>query len=204
MTWEKLKEKIVDHIVKVVLTLVTFLCLIVWQAVPSETWAQLGAVIPKRVLAALIGLLVIALATLTAYIFSLHKGRKPLQGRITSLQREVSDLKEKQIPKMQERTAELASQLQEAEIQKRRLQKENDELSYSLTFDETIDKMLLMLTEGHQYPISIAKKLELHKARAEYFLIELEKRHYVKSTSSSSMYIIDQRGREYLVKKGLV
>jgi hypothetical protein len=73
MTWTKLKEKVEDHITKVVFALIAFLFLILWQAVPSQSWAQLSEAIPKRALLALAGLLCIALATSLAYAFSLRR-----------------------------------------------------------------------------------------------------------------------------------
>lgn len=76
MTWTKLKEKIEDHIVTIVFALITFLCLVIWQTVPSESWIQLGAVVPKRSLAALAGLLLIGLVTTIAYVFSLRRELK--------------------------------------------------------------------------------------------------------------------------------
>lgn len=76
MDWAKIKEKLQERIVTVVLSLASFLCLVIWQAVPSESWARLGAAIPKRVLAAVIGLLLIALSTALAYILSLRKKLK--------------------------------------------------------------------------------------------------------------------------------
>lgn len=196
MTWQKLKEKIEDHIVTIVLSLVTFLCVAIWQAVPTETWAQLGAVIPKRALAALIGLLLIALATSIAYIFSLRRGQRPLQNEITDLKN--------QIPKIQESASELFLRLESVEHEKQLLQKEVKELSYQLEFDETIDKILLFLTRGSgEYPSTVARHLELHSTRVEFFLGELEKQKYVQKLGSSH-YILSQRGKEYLVKKSLV
>src|SRR2546421_9606918 len=88
MTWSKLKEKIEDHIITVVFALITFLCLVIWQAIPSEIWIQLGTVIPKRMLAALIGLLFIVAVTSVAYIFSLRRELKNPQA--TSQTREQS------------------------------------------------------------------------------------------------------------------
>lgn len=78
MNWQKIKEKILEHIVTVVLSLVSFLCLVIWQAVPSQSWEQLGAAIPKRALAALLALLLIALATTIAYSVSLRRKLKAL------------------------------------------------------------------------------------------------------------------------------
>lgn len=86
MTWTKLKEKVEDHFVAIVFALITFLCLIIWQAIPSEVWVQLGAVIPKRALAALIGLLLIALATSIAYTHSLRRELRNIQGEKLSEQ----------------------------------------------------------------------------------------------------------------------
>lgn len=80
MTWSKLKEKIEDHIVTIVFALITILCLTIWQAIPSEVWIQLGAAIPKRALAAFIGLLLIALSTSLAYNFSLRRKLRDIRG----------------------------------------------------------------------------------------------------------------------------
>lgn len=73
MTWTKIKEKVEDHITKVVFALIGFLFLVLWQAVPSQSWAQLSGAIPKRSLVALAGLLCIALATSLAYALSLRR-----------------------------------------------------------------------------------------------------------------------------------
>jgi uncharacterized membrane protein len=80
MTWTKLTEKIEDHIVTIVFALITILCLTIWQAIPSEVWIQLGAGIPKRALAAFIGLLLIALSTSLAYSFSLRRKLRNIRG----------------------------------------------------------------------------------------------------------------------------
>lgn len=79
MTWEKLKEKLLDHIVTLVLSLVTFLCLVIWQAVPSETWARVWEAIPKQVLGALAGILLIALVSTAAYVYTLRRKLKQVQ-----------------------------------------------------------------------------------------------------------------------------
>ncbi|MFN2452967.1 MAG: hypothetical protein ABR577_01970 [Pyrinomonadaceae bacterium] len=76
MTFEKIKEKIEDHITTVVFALIASLFLVIWQAVPSEVWAQIGKAIPKRALAALIGLVLIGFATTIAYAYSLHQRLK--------------------------------------------------------------------------------------------------------------------------------
>jgi len=77
MNWTKIKEKIQDHIVTAVLSLVTFLCVVIWQAVPSQTWARVLEAIPKPALAALLGISLIGLTTALAYIFSLRRTPKP-------------------------------------------------------------------------------------------------------------------------------
>src|SRR5688500_13545088 len=76
MDWKKLKEQTEDHIVGLIFLLVTFLCGVVWQAVPSETWKRLEEATPKRALAAVSVLLLIGLSTVLAYIFSLRKRSK--------------------------------------------------------------------------------------------------------------------------------
>jgi hypothetical protein len=76
MDWQKIKEKIEDHIVGLIFLLVTFLCGVVWQAVPSETWTRLEAAISTRAIAAVSVLLLIGLSTALAYIFSLRKQLK--------------------------------------------------------------------------------------------------------------------------------
>src|SRR2546421_13124649 len=79
MDWQKIKEKIQERIGIAVLSLVAFLCLAIWQAVPAQAWEQLGAVIPKRALAALIALLLIGLSGITALVFSLRRKLKKHQ-----------------------------------------------------------------------------------------------------------------------------
>lgn len=69
-----------DHIVTIVFGLITILCLTIWQAIPSEVWVQVAAAIPKRALAAFIGLLLIALSTCLAYSFSLRWKLKNIRG----------------------------------------------------------------------------------------------------------------------------
>jgi MFS superfamily sulfate permease-like transporter len=76
MDWQKIKERVSSHIETVVASLITSLFLIIWRAVPSETWARVLEAIPKQALAASIALLVIALATATAYIFTLRRKLK--------------------------------------------------------------------------------------------------------------------------------
>jgi len=106
MNWEKAKEKIEEHIVTAVLVLIASLCLIIWQAVPSEAWARIGAATPKRALAALIGLLLIALSTALAYIYSLHRRHKLNQSEIGHLKAEIESYKT--------RAGELNAQLEAA------------------------------------------------------------------------------------------
>jgi hypothetical protein len=72
MNWEKTKEKILDQIVPVVVSLIASLFLVIWQAVPSETWERVEAAIPKRVLLASIALLLIGFSAAAAYIASLR------------------------------------------------------------------------------------------------------------------------------------
>src|SRR5688572_20349796 len=93
MDWQKIKGKTEDHLVGLIFLLITFLCGVVWQAVPSETWTRLGAAIPKRVLAAVIALLLIGLATLTAYVFSLRRQLKSKQAETETSQGELAKLK---------------------------------------------------------------------------------------------------------------
>jgi hypothetical protein len=89
----KFKDKFEDHIIAVVFSLVTLLCLIIWQAIPSQVWNQLGAIIPKRVLAALIGLLSILLTTSICYIFSLKRQLKQSSEiKSTEVKRNLPDL----------------------------------------------------------------------------------------------------------------
>lgn len=85
MTWEKLKEKIEERITTAVFVLVTFLCVAIWQAVPFEAWAQIGKVIPKRALAALIGLLLIGFVTTIAYAYSLHQKLKQTEKQLSEI-----------------------------------------------------------------------------------------------------------------------
>lgn len=195
MDWQKIKEKLLDHIVTLVLSLVASLCLIIWQAVPAQAWEQLGAVIPKRALAALIALLLIILGGTVAYIFSLRRANKPFQDKLSA--------SEERITSLTARVAELSSQYQEAEIRNRRLTKEVEELSYQFEFDEMVDKILLAITGSGDYPSVIAHKLELTQTKVEYYLGELEKRQYVHQ-KNVNMYALTQRSREYLMKKGLI
>lgn len=70
---DKLKEKILEHIVALVFLLITFLIGTIWLSVPPETRTQIGAAIPKQTLAATLGLLLILLLTSFAYIYHLRK-----------------------------------------------------------------------------------------------------------------------------------
>lgn len=199
MTWQKLKEKIEDHIVTVVLALVGSLCVIIWQAVPSETWARIGEAIPKRVLGALIGLLLIALSASIARIFSLRRIRSKEQAEISGLKT--------QIPKLQLRAGELSSQVGTIEYENRLLKRKVEQLSYQFEFDDEVVGILSFLAEQNAYPNTIANSMGLKPSRVEYYLVELEQQGYVKSHFSMTapqLYSLSQLGREFLLKKGLI
>jgi hypothetical protein len=77
MGWiETAKEKGREHIISVVFALIALLLSIIWLAVPSEVWGKASAVVPKRVLWALLGLAVIAISLETALFLDYRRGSK--------------------------------------------------------------------------------------------------------------------------------
>jgi hypothetical protein len=85
MNWlTKLKEKAQEHTILGVFALISLLSLVIWKAVPSEVWDKISAIVPKRVLWALLGLTLIAVCLEAAYIFGLRKERKNLKGSLES------------------------------------------------------------------------------------------------------------------------
>jgi septal ring factor EnvC (AmiA/AmiB activator) len=203
MTWAKLKEKIEDHIVAIVLSLVTFLCVVIWQAIPSETWAQVGAAIPKRVLGALIALLLIGLSTALAYIRSLRKTKNQKESQLSQ---KLSDV-EAQIPPLRERIAELASQSDKDQYENRRLEKQVKDLTHDV-LDETGQKILELISRNMHYAQDLTKVLKLHPERIEYYLETLEKQGYVRSVRTSfavpTAYLLEHKGRDFLIKKEVI
>lgn len=83
MAWN-LKQKAQDHTVSIVSALIALLSLAVWQAVPSSAWDRVSEVTPKRALWALLGLAVVAVCLLIAYLIQLklklRNQLKPLFG----------------------------------------------------------------------------------------------------------------------------
>lgn len=78
MSWiTKLKEKAQDRAISLLFISIGLLALIVWAAIPSEVWASVSGAIPKSVLWALLGLLLIAVSLGAAYVFNLRKQLDP-------------------------------------------------------------------------------------------------------------------------------
>jgi DNA-binding MarR family transcriptional regulator len=69
----KLKDKIEEHLIKLLLGLIVLLCGAVWAAVPSELWDRVSAATPKRALWSAIALLAIGLTLETAYVAHLRR-----------------------------------------------------------------------------------------------------------------------------------
>ena len=71
----KFKDKLQDYAFTLIFGGIGLLSLIIWRAIPVEVWQKLDAVIPKKALAAFIGLLLFAVTILVAYVFS-RRGRR--------------------------------------------------------------------------------------------------------------------------------
>ena len=74
MNWQdKLKEKLLEHLIVVILSIIGVLLLILWQAIPSEIWIRVSDATPKRVLWALLALSLILIVLETAFIINLRR-----------------------------------------------------------------------------------------------------------------------------------
>jgi hypothetical protein len=201
MEWRKIKEKTEDYIVGLIFLLISSLCVVVWQAVPSETWTRLGAAISKRAIAAVSALLLIGLSTAIAYIFSLRKSRAPLQSKADDLKAQIS--------KLQERVSELSSDLQKAEIENRRLAHEVEQLTHD-ALDDTGREILasLSLYRDRTSAELLARSLNFHRERILFYLTELERQGYIMSvnafTGNPTSYLLTQKARDFLMKNDLI
>lgn len=192
---EEIKKTAVTEPIKIVLQwLSPLIGTLILAAIP-QVRDRIWPATPKLLL---LVLLVISLSVILWLLPSLSRLRK----HIRHAELDAEDARS-QTPKLQERVSELNSDLEKLKIEHRALQNEYKDLSYQLEFDETIDKILLILSEGSAYPATVANKLEFHRTRAEYFLTELEKHKYVKQAGTSA-YTLTQMGKGYLIKKGLV
>jgi hypothetical protein len=71
----KFNDKFQDYVFKLIFGGVALLSLIILRSIPYEIWQKLDAVIPKKALAAFIGLLLFAVAILVYYVVS-RSGRR--------------------------------------------------------------------------------------------------------------------------------
>ena len=77
MDWkEKVKEKLLEHSVAAVLALTVLLLSVIWLAVPSEVWGTASAVVPKRVIWALLGLAALTIVVLAALLLDSRRNLK--------------------------------------------------------------------------------------------------------------------------------
>jgi hypothetical protein len=72
----KFRAKLQDYFFTLIFSAIGLLSLIIWRAIPVEVWNKLDTIMPKKALAALIGLLLIVVAILVPYIFSLRRQRR--------------------------------------------------------------------------------------------------------------------------------
>lgn len=147
MTFERIKEKIEDNITTVVFGLIASLFLVIWQAVPSEVWAQIGKAIPKRALAALIGLLLIGFVTTIAYAYSLHRRLK--QTNKSSGELETSTLQSKT-----ESEAEIARLKTDSQAEIAKLQDQIDNPPFKFMFGVYWDRQTPYCPKHRDLPLN--------------------------------------------------
>ena len=207
---EEIKKSATSEIVKIViqsaLTLILTLVAARLPLVRDRIWPATPKVL---LLGLLLGSLLINLALLP-YLRRLRKREREYQERVKGLENDVKTL-QGQVTPLKTRAGELNSELSEAKIKNRRLEKQLNELSPS-SLEEAALKILAYLAkpDKDKYKSAIAASLELHMTTLEYHLGELESRELIRLVKALSRnrpirtYQLTQKGREFVVRNNLI
>jgi DNA-binding MarR family transcriptional regulator len=195
-----LKEKKAEYIIAISAALLALLCGVIWREWLYGLLARTSAVIPKQVLGAII--IILVGLSLASTFLAIHYYR-----RMKQVQRTLGEA-EKQMDSLKVRAGELGSQLQDAEHDNRLLKNKLQEHTFNL--DATAVKTLSYLAQAQHetYLQFIASHLQLHPTRVRYYLEELIKQDYIYTArpraSRPIVYLLTQKGREFLLKNDLI
>ena len=129
--------------------------------------------------------------------------------KITTIEVANSEL-QAQIKILDAQKTNLETQLQDARRKTEQIQKQLVQNADGFQIDETVKQILVFLAGESEYlPQSyLADRLQMHSTRLEYYIAEMENLGYVHGIHSymadESTYRIGQKGREYVVKNGLL
>jgi regulator of replication initiation timing len=126
------------------------------------------------------------------------------------LRAKVSEAKEENASLKQE-NAFLKDDLRKAKAEIVKLKEEISRLTHTETLEENEVKILVWLADPNRHHIAeaMAPGLQIHPTRLAYYLEALENKGYLYESKvyiggSPTLYYIDQKGREFLIKNNLI